>query len=275
MNLTYNVGEQVAVEDLQGTINSWLVNNSTITGTNTSNQYLAVDSSGNWTTTDQLIIDNIGGYWSTTIDPSIIYSPEIKQNNNENKEDTKESTNMFDNFTKYFGACDSSKVQMSPYGIAFYNSTQKKWKTYNPEKQSIVDVTGFTYKLGSKFLYQIPVAIKDLKINDIILEEGVVPAVIQKIITNESNDMTVFKVLGIEDNKIYDLIPEENMFGFSYMIKVVPLFDLVGAEMPSFNATPTADTPFGNLWPLIIFGNDDSGMSDMFKSMMMMKMFNK
>lgn len=36
MNLTYNVGEQVAAEDLQGTINNWVVNNSTITGTNTS-----------------------------------------------------------------------------------------------------------------------------------------------------------------------------------------------------------------------------------------------
>lgn len=55
-------------------------------------------------------MENIGGYWSTTIDPSVLYVSEVKQNNNENKEDTKENTNMFDNFTKYFGACDSSKV---------------------------------------------------------------------------------------------------------------------------------------------------------------------
>ena len=90
---------------------------------------------------------------------------EITTTNKENK-----NMNMF-NFD--FGPVNSNSVRMSMYGLAVKNK-DGKYVSYNASTDEIVDVDVLNFD-GAKFLYKIPVAIKDVAIGDIVIHQRAPP----------------------------------------------------------------------------------------------------
>jgi hypothetical protein len=101
-----------------------------------------------------------------------------------------------------------------------------------------------------------PVAIKDIAAGDVVI--------------HNRKPMFVSKV---EDGKILAIDPAageekvimltKNMFGFDFATKVVNLFE-------GFTGGASADTPFGNMLPLMLMSNSDSKTDDMLPLMFMM-----
>lgn len=162
----------------------------------------------------------------------------------ENKGDKKNMNNTGINFD--FGTCEKDSVRMSMYGIAVKN-TAGEWVSYDAKTDSVINVDIFNFN-GGKYLFKMPVALKDVKKGDTIIHNKV-PMFISKI----------------EDGKIFAVDPAageekcvlltKNMFGFDFATKVVSLFDMGVAVAPS------KDSPFGNMWPLLLAdGNIDPMM---------------
>lgn len=145
-----------------------------------------------------------------------------------------------------FGNCKNDNIKLSPYGIAVKNTKMGTWVSYDPKGKKMIDVN--TFVLDGTYLYKIPVAIKDVKIGDVILHNKV-PVYVESV----ENDklLVIDPVEGVE----VKVLPLTNMFGFNFVTKVVSLVDMSGVA-------PTADSPFGNMLPLMMMseGNIDPVM---------------
>ena len=140
----------------------------------------------------------------------------------------------------------AKNVAFSPYGLAITDGN--KWITYDANNAQTIDVTGFTFDIGN-MIYKMPVAIKDVKIGDLIAHQD------KAVFVTEVNDtkLTVVDILASEEKTV---IPVSNMFGFNFVTKVVSLMNLnIGS--------PNPDQPFGNLMPLMmfsaVFGDNKNG----------------
>ena len=163
----------------------------------------------------------------------------------------KDDMDLIKNFD--FGSCANDKVKVSMYGIAVQNAAGT-WVSYDPKTGKIVDVDILNF--DGKYLYKMPVAIKDIAAGDVVI--------------HNRKPMFVSK---IEDGKILAIDPaagEEkvimlttNMFGFDFATKVVNLFE-------GFTGGASADTPFGNMLPLMLMSNSNSKTDDMLPLMFMM-----
>ena len=168
---------------------------------------------------------------------------ELKENINNNNDTRKEDNNMnlFKGFE--FGSCENDNVKMSMYGIAVKNAAGT-WVSYDSKSNSIIDVDILNF--DAKYLYKIPVAVKDIKQGDTIIHGR------RAMFVNSVSDG---KLLVIDpaagEEKI--VLPVKNMFNFDFITKVVNLFGDV------FN-TATADQPFGNMLPLMMLA--DGGKTD-------------
>ena len=160
------------------------------------------------------------------------------------------------NFNFDFGPCDNDHVRMSMYGLAVKN-TNGTWVSYNIEDNNIIDVDVFNFN-GAKFLYKMPVAIKDIAVGDIIVHNRV-PMFVTKI----NNEDTSFTAIDVRAGEVKNIIPTRNMFGFNFVTKIVSLFNMT-------DNTPSDDKPFGNIFPWIMM--EDSKEID---PMMMMFMMNQ
>jgi hypothetical protein len=153
----------------------------------------------------------------------------------------KDSMDLIKNFD--FGSCANDRVKVSMYGIAVQNAAGT-WVSYDPKTGKIIDVDILNF--DGKYLYKMPVALKDIKSGDVVIH----------------NRKPMF-VSEIEDGKILAIDPaagEEkvimlttNMFGFDFATKVINLF-------AGFSGGATADAPFGNMLPLMLMSN--GGKSD-------------
>ena len=162
----------------------------------------------------------------------------------------KDNMDLIKNFD--FGSCANDKVKVSMYGIAVQNAAGT-WVSYDPKTGKIVDVDILNF--DGKYLYKMPVAIKDIAAGDVVI--------------HNRKPMFVSK---IEDGKILAIDPaagEEkvimlttNMFGFDFATKVINLF-------AGFSGGATADAPFGNMLPLMLMSNG-SKSDDMLPLMFMM-----
>ena len=162
----------------------------------------------------------------------------------------KEDMDLIKNFD--FGSCANDRVKVSMYGIAVQNAAGT-WVSYDPKTGKIVDVDILNF--DGKYLYKMPVAIKDIAAGDVII--------------HNRKPMFVSKV---EDGKILAIDPaagEEkvimlttNMFGFDFATKVINLF-------AGFSGGATADAPFGNMLPLMLMSNGGKS-DDMLPLMFMM-----
>ena len=167
--------------------------------------------------------------------------------------------NLFD-----FGPMNDGSVMYSPYGLAFRNSNNQ-YLTYNPTTKKTTDVTGLTIDLGG-LIYKIPVGLNSVKPGDIIVHNG------KPICVEGIEDHSVICV-DIENSELKTVIPPTNIFGFNYVTKITPLFNLGSAN-------PSEDNPFGNIMPYLLFSSltdsvgDKSGNSFDMQTLLLMSMMN-
>ena len=171
----------------------------------------------------------------------------------------KENVNM-KGFNFDFGPCTGDQVRLSMYGLAVKNQAGV-YVSYNPKTKEIVDVDILNFD-GAKYMYKIPVALKDVALGDIIIHNRK-PMFVVALSTDGNNTLTCVDVYAGEQKAI---IPTTNMFGYSFITKVVSLFNTIGTNAPS------PDAPFGNMLPLMLM---DDGNDEKFNPMMLMMMMNQ
>lgn len=164
-------------------------------------------------------------------------------------EDEKEIKDM-KGFNFDFGPCSNDNIRMSMYGLAVQNNAGI-WVSYN--NGQIVDVDVFNFD-GRQYMFKMPVAIKDIKVGDIVIHNRVP----MFVTSTEGGSISAVDVRAGEAKTI---IPTTNMFGFNFVTKIVSMFD-------AFTGAPTADQPFGNMLPFIMMG-DNKDIDPMMMFMMM------
>ena len=165
------------------------------------------------------------------------------------KKEKDSMSNLFKNFE--FGSCENDNVKMSMFGVAVKNPAGT-WVAYDTKSDNIIDVDILNF--SAKYLYKMPVALKDVKVGDTVIH----------------NRKPIF-VTAIEDNRVIGidpsageekaLLPTTNIFGFNFIVKIVNLFGDLSAGV-------SADSPFGNVLPLMMLA--DGKNDDMLPLMFMM-----
>lgn len=178
----------------------------------------------------------------------------LNEQNTFNNVDDKKGNNKMKAFNFDFGPCTNDNIRMSMYGLAVKNANGT-WVSYNPESKEIIDVDIFNFD-GGKFLYKMPVAIKDVKVGDIVIHNRKAMFVID---VSEAG-MTAIDPQAGEEKKI---LLTKSPFGFNFATKVVSLFNMT-------SDAPTPDAPFGNMLPFLMM-SENSGEFDM-NTMLMLSM---
>lgn len=171
---------------------------------------------------------------------------------NKRKENNKMKFGNFD-----FGPCANDNVRMSMYGIAIKNAAGT-YVSYDAASGEIIDVDVFNFD-GGKYMFKMPVAIKDVKVGDVIIHNRTPMFVVG--FAEGTGDLIAVDIRAGEKKTI---MPIRNMFHFDFVTKIVSLFDMTGMAQPS------ADMPFGNMLPLMLMSDDNKDM-DM-KDILMMSM---
>lgn len=177
-----------------------------------------------------------------------------EQNTFNNNVDNKKGNKKMKAFNFDFGPCTTDNIRMSMYGLAVKNANGT-WVSYNPESKEIIDVDIFNFD-GGKFLYKMPVAIKDVQVGDIVIHNRKA-----MFVTDVSETgMTAIDPQAGEEKKI---LLTKSPFGFNFATKVVSLFNMT-------SDAPTPDAPFGNMLPFLMM-SENSGEFDM-NTMLMLSM---
>ena len=174
---------------------------------------------------------------------------------NENKNDEGEKTKM-KGFNFDFGPCTNDQVRMSMYGLAIKNASGE-WVSYNDGQVVNVDVLNFD---GAKYMFKMPVAVKDIAVGDIVIHNRV-PMFVESV----ENGIHVVDIRAGEKKEI---LPTTNMFGFNFVTKIVSLFN-------AFQSSPTPDQPFGNMLPFLMLNDEDGKSMDSDTMLMFMMMQNQ
>jgi hypothetical protein len=130
----------------------------------------------------------------------------------------------------------ASNIRMSPYGMAMKNA-DGKYVSYDKNSGNIMDVEIFNFD-AQKFLYKMPVAVNAVAVGDIVVH-------MRKAMFVSAVNGNRISVIDIYNGEVKDIMPTTSPFGFNFITKVVSLIDMSGAN---------ADTPFGNLLPLLMLG---------------------
>ena len=170
-----------------------------------------------------------------------------------NTDNKKENTVMKFNFD--FGPVNSSMVHLSMYGLAVKNKAGT-WVSYDTASGDIMDVDVLNFAEGSKFLYRMPVAIKDIAVGDVIIHHGA-PMFVVAIAPSGAYVTAVDPIAG--ERK--DVMLTKSPFGFNFVTKVVNFLGNLGA-------TASNDNPFGNLGLMLMLG-DNKDMGDLLPLMLM------
>lgn len=178
------------------------------------------------------------------------------------KEDKKEITTgknkenkRMKNFNFDFGPCTNDNVRMSMYGLAVKNA-DGTYVSFNPATREIIDVDILNFD-GGKYMYKMPVAIKDVAVGDVIIHQRK-PMFVEGF-TELGGVMAVDPVAG--ERK--EILPTKNMFNFNFVTKVVSLFNMCGT------VTPTTEQPFGNMLPFMLMGEEGGDIDPMMLMFMM------
>lgn len=171
---------------------------------------------------------------------------------NENKNDEGEKTKM-KGFNFDFGPCTGDQVRMSMYGLAIKNANSE-WVSYNDGQVVNVDVLNFD---GAKYMFKMPVAVKDIAVGDIVIHNRV-PMFVESV----ENGIHVVDIRAGEKKEI---LPTTNMFGFNFVTKIVSMFN-------AFQSSPTPDQPFGNMLPFLMLNGEDGKSIDSDTMLMFMMM---
>ena len=169
-----------------------------------------------------------------------------------NKYNEKEKDSM-KGFNFNFGPCTGDNIKMSVYGLAIQN-TNGEWVSYDAKSGQIMNVDLLNFD-GRKFMFKMPVAIKDIAQGDIVIHNKVPMFVLG--VTDDG--VIAVDVRAGEEKKI---LPTNSPFGFNFVTKVVSMFN-------AFNGAPTPDAPFGNFLPFMMMGEGNE--IDPFVMCMMMQ----
>lgn len=182
---------------------------------------------------------------------SCYYAKKVNENKNDEGEKTKMKGFNFD-----FGPCTNDQVRMSMYGLAIKNASGE-WVSYNDGQVVNVDVLNFD---GAKYMFKMPVAVKDIAVGDIVIHNRV-PMFVESV----ENGIHVVDIRAGEKKEI---LPTTNMFGFNFVTKIVSLFN-------AFQSSPTPDQPFGNMLPFLMLNDEDGKSMDSDTMLMFMMMQNQ
>ena len=174
---------------------------------------------------------------------------EDKKPLNNDKENAKMKGFNFD-----FGPCTNNAVKMSLYGLAVKNSTGT-WVSYDPKSETIIDVDILNFD-GAKYLYKMPVAIKDIAVGDVVIHMGKP----MFVVGSTSKSLHVVDPISGERKEI---MLTRSPFGFDFATKIV---NFLGNFMDSA-ATP--DNPFGNMWMLMLAQGENNDISNILPFMLM------
>ena len=182
---------------------------------------------------------------------SCYYAKKVNENKNDEGEKTKMKGFNFD-----FGPCTNDQVRMSMYGLAIKNASGE-WVSYNDGQVVNVDVLNFD---GAKYMFKMPVAVKDIAVGDIVIHNRV-PMFVESV----ENGIHVVDIRAGEKKEI---LPTTNMFGFNFVTKIVSMFN-------AFQSSPTPDQPFGNMLPFLMLNGEDGKSMDSDTMLMFMMMQNQ
>jgi hypothetical protein len=173
---------------------------------------------------------------------------------NNNHTNNKENNVM--NFNFDFGPVNPSLVRMSMYGLAVKNKAGT-WVSFNASAGEIMDVDILNFD-GAKFLYRVPVAIKDIAVGDVVIHNSAPMFVVA--IPDGGKVLTVIDTINGERK---DIMLPRSPFGFNFATKVMNFLGNM------FNTSATAENPFGNMWMLMAMSGDNKDMDDMLPFLMM------
>lgn len=166
-------------------------------------------------------------------------------------EKEKENKNMtFGNFD--FGPVDSS-VHMSMYGLAIKNASNT-YVSYDVANKQIVDVDILNFDGAQKFMYKMPVAIKDIAVGDVVVHARKPMFVVA---VRKDGKLAVVDPYAGEEKVI---MLTKSPFGFDFATKVISFLNF---------GTVDANNPFGNMWPFLLM-SDNKNMEDILPFMFMM-----
>lgn len=174
---------------------------------------------------------------------------------NTNEEDKKENATM-KGFNFDFGPVNPAVVRMSMYGLAIKNKTGT-FVSYDAKNDEIVDVDVLNFD-GAKYIWKMPVAIKDIAIGDTIVHQNV-PMFVVGISEDKKALFAVDPVVG--ERK--EIMLTRSPFGFHFATKVI---NLLGGM---FSGEATAENPFGNMWMLMALGDENNDMKELLPFMVM------
>ena len=172
--------------------------------------------------------------------------------NNNITKNKKENNTMKFNFD--FGPVNANTVRMSVYGLAVKNKTGT-WVSFDAASGNIVDVDVFNFD-GAKFLYKMPVAVKDVAVGDVVIHNSV-PMFVLAV------GMKTLTVVDVVNGERKDIMLARSPFGFDFVTKVVNfLGNMTGGAA-------TAENPFGNMWMLMAMSGENKDMNDILPFLMM------
>ena len=155
-----------------------------------------------------------------------------------------------------FGPVNPAVVRMSIYGLAVKNKAGT-FVSYDAAHEDIMDVDVFNFD-GAKFLYKMPVAIKDVAIGDVIVHMNTPMFVTGKAESGKA----VYAVDPVAGER-KEIMLTKSPFGFNFVTKVINFLGdtLCGGA--------SAENPFGNLGLMMLLSEGDSGIKDMLPMMLM------
>lgn len=174
------------------------------------------------------------------------------------KKEKKTMSKIFGNveFGKYAGR----EIKMSVNGLA-YLADNGKYVAYDKNKLTLTDVTDFVFDMDG-LLYLFPVAIKDIKIGDIIKHGN------SYVIVKDIAGGNFLEVIEPCSNEVKKVMPLRNIFGFDFYTKVVSLMG-EGAF-----GTIDESNPFGNMLPFFLMMDNKEKEGFDAKTFMLMTVLN-
>lgn len=172
------------------------------------------------------------------------------KNNNYIK--VKEKNTMKFNFD--FGPVDGNKVHLSVYGIAVKNANGT-WVSWDAVNKQVMDVDIMNIDCA-RFIYKMPVALKDVAEGDVIVHNHK-PMFVEKI--NKDG----FWCVDVIDGEKKNILPTKSPFNFDFIVKVVSLFNFN-------NMSANEDNPFGNFGMMMLLSDNNNNMNEMLPLMLMM-----
>lgn len=181
---------------------------------------------------------------------------EIKQTAGVGLFDNKKGKNDMKNVFNFdFGPVESECIRMSMYGLAVKN-IDGVFVSYDAAAGRLVDVDILNFN-GNKFLYKMPVAIKDIKVGDIVVHMR------RPVFVTDIQKNSIIAV-DPHDGEMKTVLLTRSPFGFDFATKVVNFLGDFSAATP--------DNPFGNMWMFMMMDGDNK--DNMLPLMMMMNQSN-